>query len=82
MDQNEDDARDRALMLVGRLGALNDIVARMNEIVEANAEEASTSELTSIRNWQALLHWLQTAGDEIRGEETLLKEEFAGRNGA
>lgn len=66
----------RALVLKGRMDALNDLgnyIVTLNERLDA-ASDGETGGIM-IENWRHLLVWMEEAGREVQGDLEILKSE-------
>mgnify|MGYP006947040499 CR=1 FL=1 len=64
----------RALVLNGRLNALNDLAGLVSGLSD-RLEEADDPTQVMVDNWRELFVWMEQAGDEARGELAMLRQE-------
>lgn len=66
----------RALVLSGRLAALQDMLGVVDQLGNrlADADDDDTLPIM-IANWRELMAWLEEAGAEVRTDLELLKQE-------
>ncbi len=64
----------RALVLSGRLDALNDLASLVSGLSD-RLDAADDPAQVMIENWRDLFDWMEQAGDEVRGELAILRAE-------